>query len=67
MRLYLKEIVCRHGVPVSIILNRDSHFTSKFWRSLQKALGTNLDISTAYRRQTDGLIERTIQMLEDML
>ncbi|GJY49781.1 putative reverse transcriptase domain-containing protein [Tanacetum coccineum] len=45
--LYLKEIVCRHGVPISIILDRDSHFTSNLWRSLQKALGTNLDMSTA--------------------
>nr|GEY72701.1 hypothetical protein [Tanacetum cinerariifolium] len=47
-RLYLKEIVCRHGVLVLIISDRDSHFTSRFWRSLQKALGTNLDMSTAY-------------------
>ncbi|GJX11125.1 putative reverse transcriptase domain-containing protein [Tanacetum coccineum] len=66
-RPYLKEIVCRHGVPVSIISDRDSHFTSNFWRSLQKALGTNLDMSTAYRPQTDGQSERTIQTLEDML
>ncbi|GJR17280.1 putative reverse transcriptase domain-containing protein [Tanacetum coccineum] len=66
-RLYLKEIVCRHGVPVLIILDRGSHFTSNFWRSLQKAFGTNLDISTAYRPQTDGQSERTIQTLEDML
>ncbi|GJY69817.1 putative reverse transcriptase domain-containing protein [Tanacetum coccineum] len=66
-RLHLKEIVCRHGVLVSIISNRDSHFTSNFWRSLQKALGTKLDMSTAYRPQTDGQSERTIQMLEDML
>ncbi|GKC11378.1 putative reverse transcriptase domain-containing protein [Tanacetum coccineum] len=66
-RLYLKEIVCRHGVPVSIISDRDSHFTSRFWRSLQKALGTNLDMSTAYHPQTDGQSERTIQTLEDML
>ncbi|GKE95277.1 reverse transcriptase domain-containing protein, partial [Tanacetum coccineum] len=67
MRLYLKEIVCRHGVPVSIISDRDSHFTSNFWRSLQEALGTNLDMSTAYHPQMDGQSERTIQMLEDML
>ncbi|GKA87889.1 putative reverse transcriptase domain-containing protein [Tanacetum coccineum] len=67
MRLYLKEIMCRHGVPVSIISYRDSYFTSNFWRSLQKALGTNLDMSTAYRPQTDGQSERTIQTLEDML
>ncbi|GJV64349.1 putative reverse transcriptase domain-containing protein [Tanacetum coccineum] len=66
-RLYLKEIVCRHGVPVLIISDRDSHFTSRFWRSLQKALGTNLDMSTAYHSQTDGQSERTIQTLEDML
>ncbi|GKE68764.1 reverse transcriptase domain-containing protein [Tanacetum coccineum] len=66
-RLYLNEIVCRHGVPVSISLDRDSHFTSNFLRSLQKALGTNLDKSTAYRPQTDGQSERTIQTLEDML
>ncbi|GKE49684.1 putative reverse transcriptase domain-containing protein [Tanacetum coccineum] len=66
-RLYLKEIVCRHGVPVLIISDRDSYFTSNFWRSLQKALGTNLDMSTAYRPQTDGQSERTIQTLEDIL
>ncbi|GJY95216.1 putative reverse transcriptase domain-containing protein [Tanacetum coccineum] len=66
-RLYLKEIVCRHGVPVSIISDQDSHFMSNSWRSLQKALGTNLDMSTAYRPQTDGQSERTIQTLEDML
>ncbi|GKE54395.1 putative reverse transcriptase domain-containing protein [Tanacetum coccineum] len=53
-QLYLKEIVCRHGVPSSIILDRDSHFKSNFWRSLQEALGTNLDMSTAYHPQTDG-------------
>ncbi|GKA46934.1 hypothetical protein Tco_0739817, partial [Tanacetum coccineum] len=66
-RLYLKEIVCRHGVPVLIISDQDSHFTSRFWRSLQEALGTNLDMNTAYRPQTVGQSERTIQTLEDML
>nr|GFC12922.1 putative reverse transcriptase domain-containing protein [Tanacetum cinerariifolium] len=66
-RLYLKEIVCRHGVPVSIISDRDPRFASKFWRSLQKSLGTNLDMSTTYHHQTDGQSERTIQTLEDML
>ncbi|GKC08767.1 putative reverse transcriptase domain-containing protein [Tanacetum coccineum] len=65
-RLYLKKIVCRHGVPVSIISDRDSHFTSRFWRSLQEALGTNLDMSTAYHPQTDGQSEKTIQTLEDI-
>ncbi|GJX39739.1 putative reverse transcriptase domain-containing protein [Tanacetum coccineum] len=52
-RLYLKEIVCRHEVPVSIISDRDPRFTSRFWRSLQKSLGTNLDMSTAYHPGTD--------------
>ncbi|GJS56802.1 putative reverse transcriptase domain-containing protein [Tanacetum coccineum] len=67
MRLYLKEIVCRHGVPVLIISDRDSHFTSNFWRLFQKALGMNLDMSTAYHPQTDGQSKMTIQTLEDML
>nr|GEV75934.1 hypothetical protein [Tanacetum cinerariifolium] len=66
-RLYLKKIMCRHGVLVSIISDRDNHFTTRFWRSLQEALGTNLDMSTAYHPQTDGQSDRTIQMLEDML
>ncbi|GJY50812.1 putative reverse transcriptase domain-containing protein [Tanacetum coccineum] len=66
-RLYIKEIVSRHGVPISIILDRDSHFTSRFWQSLQNALGTQLDMSTAYHPETDGQGERTIQTLEDML
>ncbi|GJU63480.1 putative reverse transcriptase domain-containing protein [Tanacetum coccineum] len=66
-RLYIKEIVSRHGVPISIISDRDSHFTSRFWQSLQSALGTQLDMSTAYHLETDGQSERTIQTLEDML
>ncbi|GJW77552.1 putative reverse transcriptase domain-containing protein [Tanacetum coccineum] len=53
-RLYVKEIVSRHGVPISIISDRDSHFTSRFWQSLQSALGTQLDMSTAYHPETDG-------------
>nr|GFA02806.1 reverse transcriptase domain-containing protein [Tanacetum cinerariifolium] len=65
--LYLKEIVCNHGVPVSVISDKDSLFTSRFWVSLQKALGTQLDLSTAYHPETDGQSERTIQTLEDML
>ncbi|GJT95292.1 putative reverse transcriptase domain-containing protein [Tanacetum coccineum] len=66
-QLYLKEIVCRHGVPMSVISDRDSLFTLRFWVSLQKALGTQLDLSTAYHPETDGQSERTIQTLEDML
>ncbi|GJT22601.1 putative reverse transcriptase domain-containing protein [Tanacetum coccineum] len=66
-QLYLKEIVCRHGVPILIISDRDGYFTSRFWKSLQKSLGTSLDLSTAFHPQTDGQSERTIQTLEDML
>nr|GEU39933.1 putative reverse transcriptase domain-containing protein [Tanacetum cinerariifolium] len=66
-QLYLKEFFYRHGVPISIISNRDSKFTSRFWRSLQEALGTRLDMSTTYHPKTDGQSERTIQTLEDML
>nr|GEV10596.1 putative reverse transcriptase domain-containing protein [Tanacetum cinerariifolium] len=65
-RQYLKEVVSGHGVPVSIILDRDGRFTSHFWKSLNKALGTRLDMSTAYHPETDGQSERTIQTLEDM-
>ncbi|GKD99583.1 putative reverse transcriptase domain-containing protein [Tanacetum coccineum] len=54
-------------IPVSIICDRDPRFASHFWRSLQKALGTNLAMSTAYHPETDGQSERTIQTLEDML
>nr|GEY59634.1 putative reverse transcriptase domain-containing protein [Tanacetum cinerariifolium] len=66
-RMYLKEVVARHGIPVSIICDRDPRFTSKFLKSLQKALGTSLDMSTAYHLETDGQSERTIQTLEDMM
>ena len=65
--IYINEIVTRHGVPISIISDRDSRFTSRFWQSLQKALGTRIDLSTSYHPQTDGQSERTIQTLEDML
>ncbi|GJX97519.1 putative reverse transcriptase domain-containing protein, partial [Tanacetum coccineum] len=66
-RQYLKEVVSRHGVPVSIISDRDGRFTSHFWKSLNKALGTRLDMSTTYHPETDSQSDRTIQKLEDML
>ncbi|GKE08568.1 putative reverse transcriptase domain-containing protein [Tanacetum coccineum] len=66
-RLYLNEIIARHGVPISIISNRDSLFTSRFWHSMQEALGTQLDMSTAYHPQTDGQSGLIIQTLEYML
>ena len=64
---YLRDIVRLHGVPSSIVSDRDPRFTSKFWGSLQQALGTKVKLSTAYHPQTDGQTERTIQSLEDLL
>ncbi|GKE12676.1 putative reverse transcriptase domain-containing protein [Tanacetum coccineum] len=66
-RLYIKEIVSWHRVPISIISDCDRHFMSRFWQSLQSALSTQLDMSAAYHPETDGQSERTIQTLEDML
>ena len=66
-RLYIREIVRLHGVPVSIVSDRDRRFTSHFWKSLQVALDNQLLFSTAFHSQTDGQSERTIQIFEDML
>ncbi|GKD64429.1 putative reverse transcriptase domain-containing protein [Tanacetum coccineum] len=66
-RMYLKEVVTRHGIHLSIICDRDPRFASNFWRSLHNALGTSLDMSTAYHPQTDRQSTKTIQTLEDML
>ncbi|KAI3732488.1 hypothetical protein L1987_63693 [Smallanthus sonchifolius] len=65
--MYVKEIVSRHGVPVSIISDRDTRFTSRFWKKSHEDMGTRLNLSTAYNPQTDGQSERTIKTLEDML
>ncbi|XP_058202841.1 uncharacterized protein LOC131317299 [Rhododendron vialii] len=64
--LYIREIIRLHGIPISIVSDRDPRFTVHFWQSLQAALSTNLLFSTAYHPQTDGQSERTIQILEDM-
>nr|GFC12332.1 putative reverse transcriptase domain-containing protein [Tanacetum cinerariifolium] len=66
-RIYLKEVATRHEIPVSIINDRDSRFVPKFWMSLQNALGTRWDMSTAYHPETNNQSERTIQTLKDML
>ncbi|XP_043687589.1 uncharacterized protein LOC122638805 [Telopea speciosissima] len=66
-RLYIDNVVCLQGVPVSIILDRDPRFTSKFWGGFQRAMGTLLSFSTTFHPQTDGQSKRTIQTLEDML
>ena len=65
--LYVNEIVRLHGVPVSIVSDRDPRFTSRFWKELQSAFGMKLNFSTAFHPQTDGQSERVIQVLEDML
>ena len=66
-RLYTKEIVRLHGAPACIVSDRDQRFVSQFWESMHKAMSTNLKFSTTFHPQTDGLSERTIQTLEDML
>ena len=66
-RLYIREIVRLHGVPVSIVSDRDPRFTVQFWKSFQKAMGTRLTMSTTFHPQTYGQSEMTIQVLEDML
>ena len=66
-KLYVREIVRLHGVPVSIILDRDPRFTTQFWKSFQRSMGTQLRISIAFNSHTNGQSERTIQVLEDML
>ncbi|GJX61297.1 hypothetical protein Tco_0294197 [Tanacetum coccineum] len=66
-KIYVNEIVSRHGVPVSIVSDRNGRFALNFWISFQEQLGTRLNMSTAFHPQTDGQSERTIQTLEDML
>ena len=66
-RLYIREIIRLNGVPISIVSDRDPRFTSYFWKSFQRAMGTQLMMSIAFHPQTDGQSKRTIQTLEDML
>ena len=66
-KIYIWEIVRLHGIPVSIMSDRVSSFTSRLWKILQKALGTQLNFSSVYHSQTDGQTERVNRVLEDML
>ena len=66
-KLYVNEIVKLHGIPISIVSDRDPRFTSRFWKELQSALGTTLNFSTNFHPPIDGQLERVIQVLEDML
>ncbi|KAI3822213.1 hypothetical protein L1987_09799 [Smallanthus sonchifolius] len=65
--IFIKEIVSRHGIPLTIVSDRDIRFTSRFWKKFNESMGTRLNISTTYHPQTVGQSERTIQTLEDML
>jgi hypothetical protein len=65
--LYMSRIVCLHGVPKKIISDRGTQFTSRFWKRLHESMDTKLNFSSAYHPQTDGQMERTNQVLEDML
>ena len=60
-KLYLRDMVRLHGVPLSIISDQCTQFTSQFWRSFQSGLGTQVKLSTAFHPQTDGQAERTIE------
>ena len=66
-KLYVNEVIRLHGVPISMVSDRDPRFTSRLWPSLQRALGTEVNLSTAFHPQTDGQSKRTIQTLEDLL
>jgi transposase InsO family protein len=66
-KIFMKEIVRLHGIPRTIILDKDTNFTSNFWRGLFKGFGTNLNFSTTYHPQTDGKTERVNRIIEDML
>jgi hypothetical protein len=63
----MSRIVCLHGVPKKIVSDRGTQFTSCFWKRLHESMDTKLNFSSAYHLQTDGQIERTNQVLEDML
>ena len=64
---YIREIVRLHGVPRTIVSDRDPKFLLRFWEKLQEAFGTKLCLSISFQPATDGQIERTIQTLEDLL
>ena len=66
-RLFIKEIYCRYGMPLVITSDRDTKFTSEYWRTVFKILGTTLHMSTAFHPQTDGQTERANRTMAEML
>ena len=66
-KIYINKVVQLHDVLLSIVLDWDPRFTSRLWPSIQRALGTRLDMSIVFHPQTDGKSKRVIQVLEDLL
>lgn len=64
---YIRDIVRLHGLPESIVSDRDSKFTAKFWREIHRSLGTKLLMSTSFHPQTDGHTERSIRSIGQVL
>jgi hypothetical protein len=65
--IYLEEITRLHGMPKTIVFDRDPKFTSNFWKGLFNGFGTNLHFSIAYHPELDGQTERVNRVIEDML
>jgi hypothetical protein len=65
--MFVSEVICLHGISKKIIFDRDSRFTSRFWKSLQSVLGTQLNLSTTYHPETDGKTKRVNKVMEDIL
>ncbi|GJP48726.1 hypothetical protein CLOM_g8005 [Closterium sp. NIES-68] len=66
-QLFVRYIISQHGIPTTLISDRDPKFTSKFWKELMSLLGTKLAMSSAYHPQTDGQTERLNQIVEQLL
>ena len=66
-RIYIKEVVRLHGIPETVVSDRDTKFTSEFWKELSKILGQQLLMSTAYHPQTDSVSECAIQTMSQVL
>ncbi|GJP49466.1 hypothetical protein CLOM_g8665 [Closterium sp. NIES-68] len=66
-QLFVRYIISQHGIPTTLISDRDPKFTSKFWKELMSLLGTKLAMSSAYHPQTDGHTERLNQIVEQLL